>query len=519
MFIAIGRHIDNPLVLLVQDSIGAYFFRPVVMFAWWATAAVLGEAAPAHLAFNVAWHAGNGLLLFALLRTTGVSAAPAGIAAVGFIAHPSAFSAAAWLSDRFDLFATAFGLAALIAVERYLEAPRRALAAWAAIATLAALFSKEIGFALAGLALLAILWPDRERHAAGARARMRLFGLIAGCMLVALAVRPLVLRPGPQETFFESGVLATVLGGLWTWIRELPGFLVVVHGNVLGVTAWILGLIGLVAAVLLPRARSAFFAGGLARIAGCGLALMLAAALAQAPVLNSLQLAGYTLEAFDYGSLAGSRLYYVPLAGFALIAGAAGEAIVRAGLPRPAKLAAVVLTACALVGLVATSRSIGREWATYARVRSDDFARAALAAIAARRDLAPGCKIYLLETPALAANFRDTADTAVKQALPRRHPALGCFIQAEHAPWYHLVATGALPPDAEKPLETIQVRGRAFEPLALSNLSYYYLRIPDTPAVLDDPRAIFLVFRDGVFTDATAEVRARRRAVRFYDTR
>ncbi|MGZ5650555.1 MAG: hypothetical protein ACXWG8_09510, partial [Usitatibacter sp.] len=36
-FLALGRHIDNPLALLVQDSIGSFFFRPLSMFLWWGT--------------------------------------------------------------------------------------------------------------------------------------------------------------------------------------------------------------------------------------------------------------------------------------------------------------------------------------------------------------------------------------------------------------------------------------------------------------------------------------------------
>ena len=35
VFLALARHIDAPFALLVQDALGTYFFRPLVMFAWW----------------------------------------------------------------------------------------------------------------------------------------------------------------------------------------------------------------------------------------------------------------------------------------------------------------------------------------------------------------------------------------------------------------------------------------------------------------------------------------------------
>jgi hypothetical protein len=50
-------------------------------------------------------------------------------------------------------------------------------------------------------------------------------------------------------------------------------------------------------------------------------------------------------------------------------------------------------------------------------------------------------------------------------------------------------------------------------------LVYHYLKIPERAEVIDDPRATFLAYDNGRFADVTDEVRARRRAVRFKDTR
>lgn len=518
VFIALGRQIDNPVALLVQDSVGTYFFRPLVMLAWWITAALFADHAPAHYAFNVAVHAANGLLLFALARRLRLSALPAALAALAFIAHPTAFSAAAWLSDRFDLFATAFGLAALIAVERCLEAPRPSRLALAVLAALAAMFSKETGFAIVAVSALLIAWRDPSRHAATARSRLALLIAIVASILLAAAIRWLVLRGAAQTTLLQDGLVATIAGGAMKWLRNLPGFLVARQGNLVAIMSWAIALAVLALMALSPWARVALVRGAPARAAALGIALMALAAAAQAPVLHAVEIVPYQPYRFGFQTLAACRFYYVPLAGFALLLAAAGEAIGRSVLPPAAKRGAVALAICALAGLVASSRSVGREWSALTQSSSGAYARAAVAALKLVHP-APACKIYLLGLPPGASRFRDVADTAVKSALAPGDPFMACFVQSESVPWYHLVARGGQPADPARPLEDIVVNGKPFPPLPVGNLAYHYLRVPDGPEVIDDPRATFLAYEDGRFVDVTNDVRLRRRAVRFVDTR
>jgi len=101
---------------VLADGTGSFFFRPVVMLFWWVTSAIT-RSPPAHYAVNIALHVANGLLVLALLRRMKVSFVPAALAGLAFVAHVTTYSAAAWLSDRFDLFTLAFGLGALIAVQ------------------------------------------------------------------------------------------------------------------------------------------------------------------------------------------------------------------------------------------------------------------------------------------------------------------------------------------------------------------------------------------------------------------
>lgn len=518
LFIALGRHIDNPLVLLTQDSVGTYFFRPVVMLLWWITTALFDDNAPAQYAFNIGVHVVNGMLIQLLLRRLRIGAVPAALAALAFIAHPTAFSAAAWLSVRFDLCALAFGLAALIAAERYLEAPSAARLGAAAAALLASLLSKEIGFAIAAIAMVAAAWPDPARHGAPVRERRILLATLAGCTIAVLALRWVVLRHAAEAVYLRDGLLATLWGGFSSWAAALPGFLVVRQGNLAGIAAWGASLFLLLAFALAPRTRIALDRG-LVRCGALGLGLMAVAAAAQAPVANASTIAPYVRDQFEFLTLTVSRLYYVPLAGFAIFCAAVGEAIARAAWPVLAKRAVAAALIVAIAGLIASSRTIGREAAAFTEATGGVFLRAALPTLRARISDSPGCKLYLLGTPPEAVHFRNFVQAAVMQALPRNHPLLACFILSENAPWYNLVASAGLPPQPQRPLETILVGGRPFAPLAVGNLTYYFLRIPDAPAVLEDPRAAFLAYREGRFEDVTEDVRARRRAVRFVDNR
>jgi hypothetical protein len=517
LFIALGRHIDNPMVLLTQDVVGTYFFRPLVMLVWWITTAIFEDNAPAQYAFNVGVHVVNGLLIHALLRRLRIGAVPAALAALAFIVHPTAFSGSAWLSVRFDLCALAFGLAALLAAERYLEAPSAARLGAAAAAMLASLLSKEIGFAIAAAAMVTAAWPEAH-HAARTRERRILAATLAGCAVAVLALRWIALRHAAEAVYLRDGLAATLWGGFRGWVAGLPGFLVVRQGNVAGILAWSAALATLLLFALAPRTRAAFDRC-LARCATLGLVLMAVAAAAQAPVAKVSTIVPYVLDQFEYVTLALARLYYVALAGFAIFCAAVGEAIARAAWPAPAKRAMAAIVALAIVGLLASSRTIGREAAAFTDARNGVYLRELVPTLRARVSDAPGCKIYLIGMPPDAVYFRNFAQAAIMQALPRGHPLLACFILSENAPWYNLVANAKLPPDPARPLQDILVGGRPFAPLVVGNLTHYFLRIPDTPAVLDDPRATFLEYRDGRLEDVTAEVRARRRAVRFIDNR
>jgi len=513
LFLALGRHEDDLLALVTRDAVGGYFFRPLPLAGWWASVRLLGTGAPAQLCVSVALHVLNGGILYAFLRRLRAGPGPAALASLVFVCHPTAFAATAWLSDRFDLFSTGFGLGALVATESFLVAPRPRTLVAAAAALLASLLSKEIGYVFAAAGALMAAWVVRDRHAASPRDRLAILGTIAATSGLALGARAIAVRDVAKPLFAAHGWLATALEGTARWVEPLPRFLVVTHGGRLAIVAWCLLLLLLLVGAL--RGRRAPGREGL-RMAGVGIAIMAVAAVAQSPVLGSMVFRPFGDAPFAFESLAASRLYYVPLAGFAMVVAGLAQHAAAGARSRRGDLAFALACVAAVAGLLATSRAIGREWAAYTQARVAPVLEAAVAALAPRTAVQPGCKVYLLsmpEEPGLAL----VIDVAVKQALPRGHPLMGCFIEGERAPWYNLVRSRGLPPAAERPLVPLVFEGRPFPPLRVGNLTYYYLRLPDASRATGDPNATFLAYRDGAFADVTADVRAGRRTVRFAD--
>ena len=515
VFFAIARHIDAPLALLVQDALGTYFFRPLVMFAWWVVMAAFGPEAPVQYAVNAGLHALNGLLAFLLLRRYGLAPWPAAVAAMLFLAHPTAFSASAWLAARFDLAAATFGLAGLLCVERYCAAPSRLRLAAAVACAIASMASKEIGFALVAAMALATLWPANA--SASSKERMTLLGTITAAGIAMLAWRDAMLRPAPEGGFLEDGLLATIAGGTAKWLSTLPQFLVVRHDHVVAEWAWIAALLVLAVGLGARAWRREWMHRHGLRCAALGLGIAALAALAQSPVSHAGAPMPFSNAALEHISVIGARLHYVPLVGFTL----AFAALLDWAWPRNGsrlRFVALAMAFVALVGLLATSRLIGREWSAFTRDRSDLYVKAAVEAVRGI-DAAPGCLLFFIGTPGDASLFRAVVDTAVKRALPQGHPATTCFMQSEHAPWNHLLVRreGAEPSPA--PLQPMRVAGAPYPPLRVANLTQFYLRVPEGDALIDEPRSRFFAFRDGRFVEVTADVRARRLPVRFQDER
>jgi len=520
LFLALGVHVDSPWSLLFGDVTGSFFFRPFVMFLWAVSVRAFGVDGPAQYALNMALHAANGLLLLVLARRYGARAGSAAFAAVFFVVHPTTFSAAAWLSDRFDLVALLFGLVALIMLDAFLEGRRRVALAAALGSLVLALLSKEIAYAMVptGFAMAAKHWCCGMDTGSRRRALAAMLGILA-CTAICLCVRVLILRPVAATMFLDRGI-ASLWNGFIKFFRYLPGFIVVRHGGLSAMFAQCMLVIVPVALVAGARRLELRALVPAASCAGAGVLLIVGCAAAQAPVTHASPLQPYAPSVFRFISLADSRFYYVAFAGVALVGAAAGEALLRiTASHRMARAALAAAITIAAIGMTAQSRGIAREWSAFVNGGDAPLLAAAVQAVRSLPAATPGCKIFLLDLPDPDDSLESMLDVAVKQALPRGDPRAACFIQSEHSPWYYLLEATQLPPGAESPLNEILFAGKPYPPLRVANLEYYYLKAVNTPAIIAAPDASFYAWNGQRFANVTALVRSGKRIVKFYDNR
>jgi protein O-mannosyl-transferase len=132
---------------------------PLTWLSLMLDAEVFGDRAAGFHFTNVALHAANAVLLFALLaRATGSRGKSAFVAAL-FALHPLHVESVAWISERKDVLSVFFGLLSLLAYVQYTR--RRKWGIWAAsiLLFLCSLMSKQTLVTLPFLLLLLDYWP------------------------------------------------------------------------------------------------------------------------------------------------------------------------------------------------------------------------------------------------------------------------------------------------------------------------------------------------------------------------
>ncbi|HEY5997993.1 MAG TPA: tetratricopeptide repeat protein, partial [bacterium] len=160
--------IDNPIVrggLTPQGVWRAFTERhganwiPLTWLSHMADVSAFGLVAWKHRLVNVALHAANAVLVFALLRrATGALWASALTAAI-FAAHPLRVESVVWVAERKDVLSAFFGLLSLLAYLRWVRGRRpAALAACAGLLALS-LLAKPMLVTLPVLLLALDLWP------------------------------------------------------------------------------------------------------------------------------------------------------------------------------------------------------------------------------------------------------------------------------------------------------------------------------------------------------------------------
>lgn len=286
-----------------------------------------GEAG--HNLVNAGWHALNAVLVFALfLRLTGFYGRSLFVAAC-FAFHPQHVESVAWIAERKDVLSAAFGLASLLAWERWARAGSRTGYALAWVLLALGLCAKPMLVTWPFVLLLLDVWPfDRARRARGGWGKLVLeklpfFALsIASAMLTwwaqsaGGAVQSLELIP--LEWRFLNVVLSYGRYLLHTvWPVDLivhyphPGPTIALRDVAL--SALVVGGLGF--AAFLQRKRAPWLLVG-----GCFYLGTLV------PVIGLVQVGGQAMA---------DRYSYVPLLGvFLVVAYAAAELAARAPLAK-----------------------------------------------------------------------------------------------------------------------------------------------------------------------------------------
>jgi hypothetical protein len=285
VFLAFARFAPNPLVAFVRDQHGGEFYRPLPMLAWWLLGRAGAGAAWPFAALAFALHAAAAALLGALVVGLGRPRAVAALAAALFFLAPQNLEAAYWYAASTDLFATAFTLAALVALVR-----RSGSLASGALA-LCAYLSKESALVLPALAFI-VLGATATPEPRARRLRIVLPHVLLAA--VVLVVRVCVLRGwggSGDERATLAGKLVQLASGLVhvaTGSAALPGAL-----------AWGLGtmFLALIVYAAARRARASGRSHG-----GPGLRPLAFTALTLSPLLGP-------------GWIVGARYFYLPAVG------------------------------------------------------------------------------------------------------------------------------------------------------------------------------------------------------------
>jgi hypothetical protein len=516
--LALARLLREPLTVFDHDHFpGSLFFRPLGIFLWWLTTQWFDNAPRGHYAANLALHLGCVVALYALLQRLRRGAPLNVLWTAVYAVHPLAIGTALWLSDRFDLIATGFSLAALNFALRYRQQPRGTNLLLMLACLLAAFAGKEIAIVAAAAACALLALPD---GAARTSSRQRWSSVAAIAALTAgwLAYRH-ALMTNPQDLLLRGGALVSTFSrGVGLWLRVGFEYLVLdprQHAWMTVVLAT--GTALLAATVIVVRCSD----GWRPRDLGLAAALLILIFLpgpTQAPVVavsaNDLAETTFWFDLIDQ-----SRLYHLSLAGLIIVLMLLTTPHVDADAAGWVRTQRAVVAALAMVlaAWAVASHNISHDYAqhTRAQIRPLQAAHAAIAQFA----LPPRhCQIYLLATASIWG-FDGLADPIIKASSPAREKLEHCLIMTERTSWGNFVRSGSIQPEDYHPQRPLTYRGRPVPWLILDGFEAAYLDLDADIDARTLTEAVFLEYRDGTFVDVSAAVRDGTRPVHFFNAR
>lgn len=520
VLLAIARQLHQPWLLFYHDHFpGSLYFRPLGLLAWWLTAALFDNAPRGHYAVNLVLHLGTVAALYTLLQSLRRNAPLNAAWAAAYAVHPLAIGTSLWLSDRFDLIATAFSLLGLSAAIGYVQQPRvRGLLA-VLLCILLAFMAKETAIVGAFAACALIALPNR---AWPLEARQRWLAVFAIVVLIGawLGYRAALLM-NPQNLLLNTAPLVTIFTkGISLWLRIGFEFLTADPQRSTWMTLMLAAAALLLIAATASIARREGWKPHAWGVAAALLVLVLLPGPVQAPIV-SVSTADLTGKTFWFDVIGYSRLYYMSLAG--LITGlmllTTPSAPHAPGDPsaRRATMAAGVALALMLVASVPASHALAHDYAR--RTREQIAPLVAAHAAIARLELPPHrCQIYLLDTQSIWG-MDNIGDATIKASSPAPARLEHCLVLTERAPWGNFLRTGSMAPGDYEPLRVLKYQGKPIPWLVLGDFEAAYLNLDSDIDARAIGGAFFLEYRNGAFVDVSAQVRDGTRPVRFYNAR
>jgi hypothetical protein len=354
---------------------GADFYRPLTTATFAIDRSIFGLWAPAYHAHNLAWHIAASLLVGALLaRVPHIGGRAATLAALVFALHPIHTEAVTGVVGRSELMATTFVLAGCAL---QLDGRR----AWAAVAYLLALLSKESGVMLP---LLAILLDGQLRPWPAAWRRAWTF---APALAIYLLLRVHALAGATLPPTAEYFRVATPAEAFWTAVDVL--------GRDVRLLVWPHPLAADYSYPALPLSPGIGSARTLCTVAAIALVTTLAIVRRRKPPRLDLGLGWFALAILPVsnlvvhiGVLMAERLLYLPSVGLSLVAGVGWQWLSERVRPPLATGAALA----ALVSLASLTMVRNVDWQTPLALWRDSVAKQPRSALA-HANLALSCLV------------------------------------------------------------------------------------------------------------------------------
>lgn len=519
--LALARLVRDPALVFYHDHFpGSLFFRPLGIFAWWLTVAGFDNAPRGHYAVNLLLHLGCVAALYTLLQRLRRDAPLNAVWTAAYAVHPLAIGTALWLSDRFDLIATAFSLLAFGAAVDYAQRPgaRNLVAILACV--LLAFMGKEIAIvgAIAAAALIALpnrAWPltPTQRWTAVAAIALLTIAWLGYRQTLLLEPQNALRYAGPLGAMFEKGTSLWLRIGFEYLARDPR------QATWMGVLL-AAGAVLLAVAIVLSGRSEGWKRSGAVGVAGAVLVLLFLPGPTQAPVV-ALSTSDLTAQTFWFDLIGESRLYHLSLAGLVIglmLLTTPASAVSAAGPQgRRVMLAAGAGLGLMLAAWIPASHALAHDFAKRTREQIGPL-QAANAAISRLALPARGCQIYLLDAMSIWG-LRDIGDPMIKASSPAPSRLEHCLVLTERTPWANYLRIGSIGAEDYRPLQPLRHGGKPVPWLELGDLQVAYLNLDAGIDARAIDGAFFLEYRDGAFADVTEQVRSGARPVHFFNAR